>query len=171
MQRQWARLACRGWCASGPHCPPVPRKDPARDEASEATTTVRRQGASPRGGAAPSSTAARETATWGGAPTTRCQGAPRGGTHPAARRRWRRPHGGARHPARRWRRNLNTQGIAMFRAGIIADTAGDLPAPKSTFPQGVGLGPGASPAAREWVQPRRRPHQTAAPQRGRVRLQ
>ena len=29
MQWQWARLARR------PHCPPVPRKDPERDEASE----------------------------------------------------------------------------------------------------------------------------------------
>ena len=38
MQRQWARLARRGWCAGvvSSHCPPVPRKDPAKDEASEA---------------------------------------------------------------------------------------------------------------------------------------
>ena len=37
MQRQWARLARRGWCAGVvPTAPPVPRKNPARDEASEA---------------------------------------------------------------------------------------------------------------------------------------
>ena len=37
MQRQWARLARRGRCAGcGPHCPPVSRNNPARDEASGA---------------------------------------------------------------------------------------------------------------------------------------
>ena len=32
MQRQWARVARRSWCACGSHCPPVPRYDPARYE-------------------------------------------------------------------------------------------------------------------------------------------
>ena len=37
MQRQWARLARRGWCAGVvPTAPPVSRKNPARDEASGA---------------------------------------------------------------------------------------------------------------------------------------